>query len=54
MEPKPKASLRRKAADYEARFAQWKRDNEAYILEHGQEAYDQKLEREIAELYPES
>ena len=45
------APVQRKTQEYEARAAQWKRDAEAYIAEHGQEAWDQKVDREIAELY---
>ena len=46
-----KAALKRISQEYEGRARQWQRDQDAYVLEHGQKAWDAKVDREIAELY---
>ena len=46
--------VKAKVRAYEARAAKWQRDQEAFIAEHGLEAWDQKIDKEIRELYPES
>ena len=48
-----KAALKRLNAEYDARYAKWQRDQEAFIAEHGLAAYDAKVERKIRVLYPE-
>ena len=53
MADQPAARLSGKVKAYEARYAKWQRDQEAFIAEHGLEAWDAKVEREIKVLYPE-
>ena len=46
-----KAKVQRITQEHETRYKQWQREQAAYIAEHGQAAWDEKVEREIAELY---
>lgn len=45
------AAVKRMTREYEARAAQWKREREAFVAEHGQAAWDAKCESEVNELY---
>ena len=43
-----------KQNEYQRRRDQWEAEKLAYIAEHGQKAWAEKVDREIRELYPET